>query len=104
MVTAEYTGQSSREEKVAGRNSGGECNVAESSTHCDKMHFTKFMPPLLYLFALLPLANAADNDRFARLVLFSDAEAETPENYETRFRSLAMKKERFKSPWQKGNY
>jgi hypothetical protein len=33
------------------RNPESECGVAEDSTRYDKMHFTKFMPPLPYLFA-----------------------------------------------------
>lgn len=62
------------------------------------------MRPLsaLLLFTLLaPTALTANNDRFARIVLFIPAETDAPEHYEQRLGSLAIRTELFLAKWMK---
>lgn len=50
---------------------------------------------LLALTALSSGSTAAENDRFARIVLFVDSDTPSPENYEARLASLALYVEAF---------
>ncbi len=50
--------------------------------------------PLLLSFLFIPLFGfAKDNDRFARIILFTPSEAEPPEDFKVRLGSLAIKTE-----------